>query len=269
MATLNAAEAFGMSDRGAVGPGRLADLIVFDDIRRPEVRLTVVGGQVVARDGALVIPLPAAGARRLGAVRIDWGAVDLRIPASAERVRTIGIIPGQLITECRILPVCVANGEAVADPGTDTAKIAVIERHRGSGRVGLGFVQGLGLREGAIAGTVAHDHHNLIVAGADDESMFTAARAVADAGGGLAVAVGTETHALLGLPIAGLMSDRTVHEAADSLRTIVEAAHSLGSTLHDPFMTLSFLGLEVIPSLKLTDLGLVDVDRFALVPLFV
>jgi adenine deaminase len=156
----------------------------------------------------------------------------------------------------------------VADPGRDLLKIAVLERHRGTGRVGLGLVRGLGLREGALAGTVAHDHHNLVVAGADDPSMVTAARAVAELGGGLAVGRGQEVVATLALPVGGLMSDRPVERVREELDRVVEAARALGSPLHDPFMALSFLGLEVIPSLKITDRGLVDVDAFELVDLF-
>ena len=134
--------------------------------------------------------------------------------------------------------------------------------------MGLGFVRGVGLKRGAIAGTVAHDHHNLVVIGADDASMRTAALAVAKAGGGLAAAEGENVLALLPLPLAGLMSDRPIEEVRDDMRVLLEAAHSLGTALHDPFMAMSFLALEVIPALKLTDLGLVDVERFEIVPLF-
>jgi adenine deaminase len=163
----------------------------------------------------------------------------------------------------------VRDGRAVADPARDLLKMAVVERHHGTGRIGLGFVRGIGLREGAIASTVAHDHHNLVVIGADDDSMRTAARAVAEADGGLAVAKGGEVLALLPLPIAGLMSDRPIEEVRDRMQALLTAAHGLGATLRDPFMAMSFLALEVIPSLKLTDVGLVDVERFAVVPLFV
>jgi adenine deaminase len=147
--------------------------------------------------------------------------------------------------------------------------MAVIERHHGTGRVGLGFVRGMGLIRGAIAGTVAHDHHNLVLIGADDRSMRAAGRAVAEDGGGLAVADGDAVLARLGLPIAGLMSDRAPREVARELDLLVKAARSLGSPLADPFMTMSFLALEVIPHLKLTDHGLVDVDAMRIVPLFV
>jgi adenine deaminase len=160
------------------------------------------------------------------------------------------------------------EGNAVADPGRDILKMVVIERHRASGAIGKGFVRGMGLERGAVASTVAHDHHNLAVIGADDTSMWTAAHAVAALGGGMAVADGDSVLATVPLPLAGLMSNRPIAEVRQALDTAIEAAHTLGSELHDPFMAMSFLALEVIPSLKLTDQGLVDVDRFELVPLW-
>jgi adenine deaminase len=163
----------------------------------------------------------------------------------------------------------VRDGEAVADAGRDILKLAVIERHRGTGNVGLGFVQGLGLEHGALAGSVGHDAHNLIVAGCDDASMMTAARRVGDLGGGLVAAVGEEVLGEVPLPIAGLMSDRPLETVRRQMDELVRAAHSMGSGLHDPLMTLGFLALEVIPALKLTDQGLVDVEQFDFVPLFV
>ena len=147
--------------------------------------------------------------------------------------------------------------------------MAVIERHHASGRVGLGFVVGLGLQQGAMASTVAHDHHNLLVVGADDDSMMTAARAVAEAGGGQAVALAGEVLALLPLPIAGLMSTGSVEQVASAHLELATAARRLGCSLQDPFMAVSFLGLEVIPELKLTDRGLVNVNSMEFVPLFV
>ena len=158
----------------------------------------------------------------------------------------------------------------MADPARDLLKMAVIERHGRSGSVGLGFVHGVGLTRGAIAGTVAHDHHNLVVLGADDRSMLTAAHAVAGAGGGQAAALGEDVLALLPLPIAGA-DVRPAHRTrpVEGMAALLAAARGLGARLHDPFMAMSFLGLEVIPALKLTDRGLVDVEQSALVPLFV
>jgi adenine deaminase len=227
------------------------------------------GGRLVAEDGRPSFTAPATPAGAVtGTVRLPAEAFDFRIPAAADRVRVIGVVADQLVTEHLTLPARIEDGAAVADPGRDLLKIVVVERHSGRGRVGKGFVRGVGLARGALAGTVAHDHHNLVVIGADDASMATAARAVAAAGGGLAVAVGDTVLGCLALPVAGLMSDRPIEEVRRVLDGLLAAAHELGSPLHDPFMAMSFLTLEVIPSLKLTDLGLVDVERFATVPLF-
>jgi adenine deaminase len=174
-----------------------------------------------------------------------------------------------LVTEHLVEPATVKNGEAVADVERDILKLAVIERHRGTDNVGLGFVRGLGLERGALAGSVGHDAHNLIVAGCDDASMMTAARAVGELGGGLVAAVDDDVLAEVPLPIGGLMSDQSLETVRQQMDALVEAAHELGSDLHDPLMTLGFLALEVIPSLKLTDQGLVDVEAFDVVPLFV
>ena len=270
MATLNPAEHYGLHDRGAVAPGRRADLFVFSNLSAPRAEMVFRAGELVAEEGVLVAALPPRNAASLPrSVRIDTSRLDFAIPATAGRVRVIGAVPDQLVTESLVLPATVRDGFAVADPSRDLLKIAVIERHHASGGLGLGFIRGVGLERGAIAGTVAHDHHNLVVVGADDRSMRTAALAVAEAGGGQAVAVGDEVVSLLPLPIAGLMSDRPIEEVARRARELRDAARQLGSRLREPFMALSFFALEVIPALKLTDQGLVDVERMRIVGLFV
>jgi adenine deaminase len=230
------------------------------------------GGQLVAEDGRLLpaVALPALPPPKTltGSIHVAWEAVDLRIPARGSRLRVIGHLPDQLVTEERILAPKVVDGLAVADPSRDLLKMAVIERHHACGSLGLGFIQGIGLRAGALAGTVAHDHHNLVVIGADDDSMLLAARAVGELGGGLAVVAGGEVKAALPLPVAGLMSDRPIAEVRTAYDELRAAAASLGSPLHDPFMAMSFMALEVIPKLKLTDVGLVDVQQFAPVDLY-
>jgi adenine deaminase len=271
MATINAAEWFRLHDRGAVAPGRRADLIVVADLADFCADMVVCGGRVVAEGGATV-----GNWRRSERaddvvrkpVRIDSRACELKVPAISASVRVIGMVPGQIRTEHLVMELPRRNGVIVPDAGRDVAKLAVVERHRGSGRIGLGFVRGLGLCRGALASSVAHDHHNLIVAGMDDTSMYSAIAAVVDAGGGLAVADGERVVQVLPLPLAGLMSDRSVEEVRRHLDRLVAAVGELGCP-RDPFMTMSFLALEVIPSLKLTDLGLVDVERFELVPLAV
>ena len=271
MATLNAAEWFRLRDRGAIAPGKRADLVVFSNLKDFHAEMVFTGGVLVARDGTPVgnWPTPVVDDRNVrDTVHVEWERLSFAIPAQGERVRVIGIVPDQVITERLVELVEVVDGLAVADPERDLLKLAVIERHRGSGRVGLGFVRGLGLRRGALAGSVGHDAHNLIVAGCDDASMMAAARAVGELGGGLVAAAGEKVLASLPLPIAGLMSDQPVETVRSQMERLVEAARGLGSSLHDPFMTLGFLALEVIPALKLTDQGLVDVDKFDFVSLF-
>ncbi len=204
-----------------------------------------------------------------GSMNINWHTVNFTIPAEGRRANVIGVLPDQLITEKRVLEIPSQAGVATSDYEQDIVKMAVIERHMATGQIGKGFVQGLGIRRGAIASTIAHDHHNLVVAGVDNVSLTTAAGALADMGGGLAVADGVRILARLPLPVAGLMSNKPIHEVRRQLDEVIGAAHSLGSALHDPFMALSFLALEVIPHLKLTDQGLVDVDAFKFVPLWV
>ena len=271
LATLNTAEYFRLGDRGAIAPGRRADLIVFSDLRAPRAEQVYCGGTLVAQDGALAVDIAPPRVQPLPrSVNIAWDAIDLAIPARGERIRVIGSIPNQLVTEHRVEDARIENGLAVADVARDILKMAVIERHHATGGVGKGFIHGIGLRRGAIAGTVAHDHHNLVVIGADDASMMAAARAVERMGGGLVAVDGERVLAELPLPVGGLMSDRPIGEVRAALDRLLDVAgRELGSPLHDPFMAMSFMALEVIPSLKLTDVGLVDVDKFEVVDLFV
>lgn len=273
MATLNTAEWFRLWDRGGIAPGKRADMIAFRDLNDLRAELVFVGGRLVARNQAMVIeqtPVSMDDSAVRNTVRVDWNTVNLHVAASgASHMRVIGAIGDQVITEHLIAEPTLSGGEAVADPGRDLLKMAVIERHHGTGNVGLGFVKGIGLQRGAIATTVGHDHHNLIVIGADDVSMLTAAKEVARMGGGEAVAVGEALLQTLALPIAGLMSDRPLEKVRAQQSAMLTKAVELGCPLHDPFMTMSFLALEVIPSLRLTDQGLVDVDQFALVGLWV
>lgn len=285
MATLNTAEWFGLHERGGIAPGRIADLVVLDDLQKFEIRQVYTAGKLVAEAGKLRQDMidPHSSPVRLssrqsltppnhaisGSIRIDPTRINLTIPAQGDTIRVIGSLEGQLITEERLLPASIRDGFVVADPSRDILKMAVIERHKASGTVGLGFIQGFRLHSGAIAGSVAHDHHNLVVIGADDESMWTAIGVVQQMQGGLVVCAGDQTLAQLPLPVAGLMSDRSIHAVRTDYDKLIEAARKLGASFHDPFMAMSFMALEVIPHLKLTDLGLINVDTFDFTSLFV
>jgi len=272
IATLNSAEWFGLHDRGAIAPGRRADLMVFDDLQAPSAVLVYTDGQLRAENGRLLdessLALASVPASVSSTVRVAWDSFDLRIPAAGSHVRVIGSLENQVLTEERILEARIEGGQAVSDPARDILKIAVVDRHTASGSMGLGFIQGFGLQRGAIAGTIAHDHHNLVIIGVDDESMTKAARTVAEMGGGLAIADGSESLTALPLPVAGLMSAQPLARVRSDYDALLDAAHELGATIYDPFMAMSFMGLEVIPKLKLTDQGLVDVETFNFVDLF-
>ena len=184
-------------------------------------------------------------------------------------MRVIRAIADQVITGCEIMDVADQSGLAVADVTRDIVKLAVVDRYTGEARTGLGFVTGMGLKRGAVASSVAHDSHNIIVAGATDADMIAAVARVAQMGGGLVAVDEGRTIADLPLPVAGLMSDQPLETVRDQMDRLIAASRDLGATLSDPFMTLGFLALPVIPDLKLTDRGLVDVTRFEVVPLFV
>ncbi|MGD2121013.1 MAG: adenine deaminase [Gemmatimonadota bacterium] len=270
MATLNTAEHFRLRDRGGIAPGRRADLLVVEDLTRLTISSVFTGGKAVAHSGeALPWNLPKGPPPPPPSMQVDWTSMDLRIPAREGKARVIQAVRDQLVTGAVELVPPTEDGYVVSDPGRDLLKIVVIERHTGSGRVGKGLVAGLGLREGAIAGTVAHDHHNLIAIGVDDDSILAAAKAVATMGGGLAAASRNIVLESLPLPLGGLMSDQPIETVRNQLERLLAAARKLGTPLHDPFMTMAFLALEVIPSLKITDQGLVDVHRFETVDFWV
>jgi adenine deaminase len=273
MVTLNTSEMYGLREIGAIAPGRIANLVVFDDLQAPNAKLVFTRGKRTAENGRALaaesLSLRDDFRPKLGSCAVNWDAIRWEIPAKGKLIRVIGSLPDQLLTEHRILPAMIADDRTVADVSHDILKMLVIERHRGTGNFGVGFIQGFGLKRGAIAGTVAHDHHNLVTIGADDVSMQTAARAAVATCGGLAVAVGEQVIAHLPLPVGGLMSDQPITEVAAGYAKLISAARGLGSPLADPFMAMSFMALEVIPSLKLTDQGLVDVEAFRMIDLFV
>jgi adenine deaminase len=270
IATLNASEYFNLHDRGAIAPGRRADLIVFDNFENLTIEQVYRGGQLVARNGhTLPQEIPPRHLPVRNSMNINWSKVDVRLPANGHRrVRVMGLVPDQLATTQTIEEARIEDGNAVADPARDLLKIAVIERHQATGNVGLGFVRGFKLKRGAIGSSVAHDSHNIIVAGTNDDDLMTAARAVAAMQGGLVAVADGQVLARVPLPIAGLMSDQPIERVRSQMDALVDVARDLGTDLHAPFMALAFLALPVIPELKLTDRGLVDVNKFDFVPVF-
>jgi adenine deaminase len=266
LATVNAAEYLGRRhDLGSIAPGRCADILFVEDLAELRPHLVLCDG----------CPVPAelprreypAEARRSVRLARPLVAEDLRVAASGPtaRVRAIGMVPGELATEHRVVEAPVVDGEIRADASIDLAKAASIERHGGPGTIGLGFVQGLGLGRGAVASTVAHDNHNLLVVGMDDDDMLAAVQRLRETGGGMVAVDGGEVIGEVRLPIAGLISDRSVADVADEVRSLARAYEALGCELEYPFMMVSFLSLGVIPALRVTNRGLVDGREFALV----
>jgi len=269
IASLNAAQYFGLSDLGAIAPGYRADIVVLDELAHPRVVRVIKDGKVVAEDGDLIFRLVApvkAGHKSMQIGPIGPRSFEIRAEGGPARV--IGVVPHQIITRSLQLLPKIQEGKVVSDTDRDILKIAVVERHKATGNVGLGLVQGFGLQRGAIATSVAHDSHNIVVVGAADEEMHAAVLAVKQMGGGLVAVAGGKVLASLPLPVAGLLSEGYMRDVAEGIAECIDAAHMLGCRLVDPFMTLSFLCLPVIPELKLTDKGLVDVGKFRLVGMF-
>src|SRR5918912_47861 len=263
LATQNPASWHRLWHLGAIAPGYQADLLILPDLERFEPETVLKAGRPAAE-----IPRPDVPEWVKHSVRIQpLGDDAFRIPWSGGKSRGIGLVPDQVVTENLVEEPAVADGAAVADAARDLAKIAVIERHLGTGRVGRGFVRGSGPRRGALASTVAHDAHNIVVVGLDDRDMARAVQHLAELGGGIAVVEGGEIRAELPLPVAGLLADAPLAEVIEKSLASNDAARALGWSGATPFLTLAFLALSVIPSLKITDRGLVDVDRFELVPL--
>jgi len=267
MATINPARHFGLRRTGAVAPGYRADIVVMN--HDFQVRRVIFEGREVARDGRLTERIESRSVQLSSSmnVRMPITRESFKIPASGRIARVIGIVPNQILTEMIAARPAVREGEVVSDTRNDILKIAVIERHRSTGNVGLGLVSGFGLKRGAIASSVSHDSHNITVVGVEDKSMLRAVESLISMGGGW-VAVNGKMIASLPLPIAGLLSERCMEDVVEGAEDVISASHSLGSELEDPFMTLSFLALPVIPELRITDRGLVDVREFRHVPLF-
>jgi adenine deaminase len=262
MATINTARYFDLRSMGALAPGYKADMVFVDDLKTMNIRMVVKDGRVVVRDGELVDPvvgefehLPdSLGTFQMPDIRLD----DLAIPARDGLIRAIQVHHGSLLTDELHVKPTVADGHVVADADADLAKVMVVDRHRGQ-NFALGFIKGLGIRKGAIATSVGHDAHNLCAAGMDDADMLFAAQKVKSANGGMVVVHDGQVLASLDLPVAGLMSDLGLFEVTDRLTKMRGALAELGSE-REVFMPLSFVQLAVIPTLRITDRGLVEVE---------
>jgi adenine deaminase len=270
MATINPARYFPLPEIGAIAPGYQADFVVLEDLNAMRIHQVFKSGRLVA-EGGRTIPgvidknkIKAENTFHLPTIPEE----HFRITAEGAKAKVIELIPHQIITKKGLHEMKTQNSLAVADPSRDILKIAVVERHKGTGNIGLGFVKGFGLKHGAIASSVAHDSHNIIVVGAGDEDMAQAVQGIAEMHGGLIAVKRGKVLASLPLPIGGLMSDRSIEEVRDDLDLLHRRVKEMGCTLKEPFMALSFLALPVIPKLKITDKGLVDVTRFEIVPLF-
>ena len=275
MATLNVAEHFECArELGSIAPTRYADMVILDELDKVSVNTVIADGKVVSRNGRLTANIPAP--KFTEAVR---KSVDLKHPPSVEdltitaktgsggsvKVRAIGVMPTNILTRHVEAQAIAKDGKAYANREEDVAKIAVFERHQRSGNVGLGFIVGLELKEGAVASTVGHDSHNLVVAGMDDQSMVEAARSLVQSGGGMIAVKDEKILSHLPLPIAGLMSDQSVQTVAKQMTELKNAWSKLGSTLPSPTITLAFTTLSVIPELRITDKGLLDTVHFKFV----
>jgi adenine deaminase len=263
MASFHPALWHGLHHHGAVAPGYQADLLVLPDLVGFVPDIVLKRGSPLADVPKVQIPDWVRQSVRIRAI----DPAGFAIPWSGEGARAIGLIEDQVVTESLVREPRVEGGLAIADAASDLAKIAVLERHLATGRVGLGFVSGSGLKRGALASSVAHDAHNLVVVGMTDGDMTFAVERLAELGGGIVAVDGLRVLAECPLPIAGLLSDAPLADVIAQSRACNEAAQALGWTGATPFLTLAFLALSVIPHLKITDRGLVDVDRFEIVPL--
>ena len=264
-ASLSAAEAFGLKDRGLIAPGKRADIAVIDSLEGCHASLVLAGG-VVADDAAFAARGTTEPVARQSVKSAKIEAAQFRTGGNRVETPVIGILPGKIITQHLTYDIAPQDGDKRPDLSRDLVKIAVIERHGVNGNRATGFVKGFGLQRGAIGSTVCHDHHNIAVVGADYADMAVAANRLVEIEGGFVVVEGGRVLAELPLPVAGLMSLGTFEEVRDELVKLRAAATSLGVVLEEPFLQLAFLALPVIPHLKITDMGMVDVDRFEVMP---
>jgi adenine deaminase len=271
LATINTAQYFRLKDLGAIAPGYFADLVVVDSLKRFNVKMVFKNGRMVAKDGEMVVPRPKTPQITLrSSINLKWlTPEDFDVRAEGKDVRVMNLVPKQIVTRASVARAKVKNGFLVADFERDLLPIAVVERHHASDNVGHGVVHGFGLKKGAIASSVSHDSHNIVVVGTSSADMMAAVVEISKMKGGLSVVRDGKLVAGLPLPIAGLMSEGSLADVVKGLDAVCRAAKGLGSRLDDPFMAMSFLSLPVIPELKVTDKGLVDVNEFRFTSLFV
>ena len=269
-ASLNTAEYFGLKNLGAIAPGYKADLLILPDLKSFKPDFVLKNGKIIVENGKLTTQLEEFETPSMrGSVNVKWiEKEDFRIEAKSNKVKAIQVIPHQLVTKSIVSEIKIENGNAASNTDTDTLKICVIERHRATGNIGKGFVKGFNLKSGAIASTVAHDSHNMIVVGTNDYDMYIAAVELVKSQGGKVVVNNGEVISKLPLPIAGLMSDKDFNYVLEKCAELNQASHSIGCTLEDPFMTMAFMSLPVIPELKITDKGLFDTNKFDFTDIF-
>ncbi|MGC9345874.1 MAG: adenine deaminase [Candidatus Bathyarchaeales archaeon] len=277
MATLNTAEHFGISrDIGNVAPSKYADILVLDDLTKVKVNAVIADGVVVAKNGKLLIDMASprypATVKKTIHLKKPVKPKDFMVKAPSKKrkvkVHVIGIVEGKAITRHLQRTLRVKNGEVLSSMEKDIVKVAVVERHKRTGNICVGFVEAFGLKKGAVASSVAHDSHNITVIGLSDSDMATAVNALAEVGGGIVVIQNGKTIGLVKLPIAGLMSDELPEIVCRKIEKLQKAWEKLGCTIESPFMSLSLLTLPVIPELRITDKGLVDVKKFKFISLF-
>ncbi|MFC1931406.1 adenine deaminase [Chloroflexota bacterium] len=266
MATINAAEYFRLDRLGAVAPGYFANLIVLNDLSSLPVDMVFYRGQLVAREGNPLFSLSQVEKKGItSTVNVKPFTIEaLKLAASEETRPVIEVVPGQIITRKRFKKVKIVDGVIVPDISRDILKLVVVERHQATGNIGLGLVSGFGLKKGALASSIAHDSHNIVAVGTNDEDIFTAVKEIERLQGGLVVADGRVLDSL-SLPITGLLSDEPLETVVEKLERLEQLAKDLGTTLPSPLATLSFLALPVIPEIRLTDRGLVDVNEFKII----
>jgi adenine deaminase len=269
IATINTARHYNLLNIGAIAPRYWADFVVFDDLKNFRVRQTYKKGVLVAENGKYLVKNPKKVSLPRSTMNLRYSPEDFVVkPSGAKKIRVIAIVPNQIVTREIIASPKIENGQIVSDTSRDILKMVVVERHRATGNVGVGFVRGFKLKRGAIGSTVAHDAHNVVVAGTNDADILRAIQELEKLQGGQVAVADGKVVAELPLPIAGLVSDQPLNKAMKLIDDLNAAAHALGCDLDAPFMALSFLSLSPIPSLKLTDQGLIDAVQLKKTTLF-